>query len=88
MRRDRMSAIAGSAGAILLAGLVPKCPLCVAAALTAWGIGATAAGTVAPIVRPLLLMLAIASVRSAIADARRRRSAAPAALSGPGCCSA
>jgi len=77
------SAVTSSAG-ILLAGLVPKCPLCVAAALSAWGVGASTAGALAPAVRPFLLVQAVgvlvllaaalmrAGARADDAGARRR----------------
>mgnify|MGYP001585354311 CR=1 FL=1 len=66
VRRDRCprvprraSAIASAAGAFALAALVPKCPLCIAAALSAWGVGTSMAGTLAPSVRPVLFAVAV-----------------------------
>lgn len=66
-RRDRgprklrdVAAVASTAGAFALAALVPKCPLCIAVVLSAWGVGATTAGMVAPGVRPALLAIAAA----------------------------
>jgi hypothetical protein len=69
--RGRASAIISSAGAILLAALVPKCPLCIAAALSAWGLGAAAA--LAPTLRPLLLALAALALAGAEVQRRRAR---------------
>lgn len=45
--------------AVVLATLIPKCPLCVAAALSAIGIGTTLGSAVAPIVRPFGFALAV-----------------------------
>jgi hypothetical protein len=41
------------------AALVPKCPLCVAAALSALGVGAAVAHGVAPLLRPVAMALAV-----------------------------
>ena len=65
----RASAITSSAGAMLLAGLVPKCPLCIAAVLSAWGIGATASGAFAPMLRPLLVLIALVLAALGVASA-------------------
>src|SRR5215468_5010720 len=52
MRARKAGAAAGtSVLAIVGAALVPKCPLCVAAALTALGLGGAIAQRVAPFVR-------------------------------------
>jgi hypothetical protein len=48
-------------GAILLAALIPKCPLCVAAALSALGMGAMLGAHFAPGVRALAIALALVS---------------------------
>jgi hypothetical protein len=40
-----------SIGAIVFAALVPKCPLCVAAMLSAAGVGAAGAHAIAPLLR-------------------------------------
>src|SRR5688572_4110230 len=53
---------ASSVGAALLAVLVPKCPLCVAAYLTSLGLGAAASHSAAPFVRPAAFMLAAVSL--------------------------
>jgi hypothetical protein len=58
-----------SLGAVVGAFLVPKCPFCIAGALSVVGMGAAA-----PIVRPLAFVLAFASVAFAVWTTRRRRS--------------
>ncbi|MEJ7599152.1 MAG: hypothetical protein WKG01_14685 [Kofleriaceae bacterium] len=59
----------------LVLAVAPKCPLCVAAYLSLFGAGAAAA--IAPWVRPgalgLIVVLAIASVASAVYRRRHRR---------------
>lgn len=47
-----------SALAVIAAVLVPKCPLCVAAALSAMGLGAAVSSRLAPFVRPFGFALA------------------------------
>jgi hypothetical protein len=47
----RARSAATSIGAFTLAALVPKCPLCVAAMLSAAGVGAAAAHSLAPFLR-------------------------------------
>jgi hypothetical protein len=47
-------AIAATLGVVLL----PKCPLCVAAYLVSFGLSASAAACLAPLIRPLALTLA------------------------------
>lgn len=52
-------------GSLVLTALLPKCPLCVAAVLSALGVGAAASTAVAPFVRPLayaLMLLAVANL--------------------------
>jgi hypothetical protein len=44
------------------AALVPKCPFCVAAYLSLFGVSAGAAGTIAPLVRTLALIVATIAV--------------------------
>jgi hypothetical protein len=62
----RLRGAASGIGAGLLAVLIPKCPLCVAAWLTALGVGATGAGLVAPLVRPVALALILVATVLAI----------------------
>lgn len=65
-RRVARNAIASLGPGVLLA-LAPKCPLCVAAYLTASGLGAGAAAGAAPWLRPaavgLLVLLAVVTLR-------------------------
>jgi hypothetical protein len=56
--RPGRSGLASSLGAGLGAVLLPKCPLCVAAVLSSLGLGATAAGLLAVVLRPAALTLA------------------------------
>jgi hypothetical protein len=70
--RGRAPSALASIGTLVLAVLVPKCPLCVAAALSALGVGATAASALAPAVRPLVFVVAATAVVGlAIAEGRR-----------------
>jgi hypothetical protein len=62
----RLRGAASGIGAALLAVLVPKCPLCVAAWLTALGVGATGAGLIAPLVRPAALALILVATVLAV----------------------
>ena len=74
---------APSFGAALVALLVPKCPLCVAAYLAAFGLSASASHSAAPFVRPLALAIAaVASLALALAVWRNRKRHAM-----PRCCS-
>jgi hypothetical protein len=65
MRRSdvrRAGAFAGSMAGVIGAVLVPKCPLCAAAMLTALGASSTAALEVAPFVRVIAIVVAALSV--------------------------
>lgn len=65
---------AGSLVAGLLALLVPKCPLCVAAYLAGLGLGAAASRDAAPFVRPVAYTIAgLAALALVLALLRRRR---------------
>ena len=65
---------ATSLAAIVATALVPKCPLCVAAALSALGLGAAIAQQIAPFVRTLgFTMGAVALVTLIVLEWRRRR---------------
>jgi hypothetical protein len=74
MRRERVRRALASASALLLAALIPKCPLCLAAALSTLGLGATVGSTLAPWLRPVALGLSVLAVLGvARAEWRRRR---------------
>jgi hypothetical protein len=62
----RGGSASASLGAIVLAVLVPKCPLCVAAMLSAVGIGAAAAHHLATMVRAAAFIVAAAVVIAAL----------------------
>jgi hypothetical protein len=64
---------ASSFGAALLAVLVPKCPLCIAAYLATFGLGATAAHGAALFVRPIVFTLAGVALFSLALGAWRSR---------------
>jgi hypothetical protein len=71
-RSARAAGGATSLGTLVVAALVPKCPLCVAALLSSVGVGATVAAQLAPVVRPLGFTLAIAAlVAAAVVEWRR-----------------
>jgi hypothetical protein len=64
-RRDRTrraASASASLGALLVAALIPKCPLCVAAALSALGLGATLGSALAPLLRPVGFGLAVVAL--------------------------
>lgn len=70
-----------SVGAALVAALVPKCPLCVAAYLTSFGLGAGASHSAAPFVRPFGFTVAgVAALALVLGVWRSRRRRAR------GCC--
>jgi hypothetical protein len=70
----RVATALGSLGAIVAAALVPKCPFCVAAVLSAVGVGVTAGSWLAPMVRPLGFAVAVvAALVFARAEWRRRK---------------
>lgn len=64
-----------SLGAVALAVLVPKCPLCVAGLLSAVGLATAGARAVAPYVRPGAFAIAGAIVLVVLASELRRRRA-------------
>jgi hypothetical protein len=67
---------------------LPKCPLCVAAYLVSLGVGAEAAHSAAPFVRPLawlLMLAALAALGFGLWRARKRpRAVAASCCCGPG----
>jgi hypothetical protein len=86
-RLGRLAMATSSLGTIVLAALVPKCPLCVAAALSAFGVGASAASAVAPAMRPVALALvAVATIMLAFFSLTRMRGHTPVAEAAGTCC--
>jgi hypothetical protein len=87
--RERVGAAKGlprasSLGTLLAAAFVPKCPLCVAAMLSALGVGTASASVLAPVVRPAVFTLAAAAlVVLAWTEWRRLRAKRRAAASVP-----
>jgi hypothetical protein len=83
-RRGRALRAATSVGTLVVAALLPKCPLCVAAALSALGLG-TIAG-LSPLVRPVAIVGALLAVCSVVVvEARRRRQRARRRGACPAC---
>jgi hypothetical protein len=68
-----------AAASSLFVLLLPKCPLCVAVYLSGLGITASAAHSVAPLVRPLALVIAIVTWLALIGGLWRRRDRGAAA---------
>jgi hypothetical protein len=66
-----------SAATIIGALLIPKCPLCVAAALSTFGLGVAAAHWLAPFVRIFGFALGALSVLGVVYFEWRRRRLAP-----------
>jgi hypothetical protein len=64
---------AASLGATLTVALLPKCPLCIAAYFTAFGIGASASGTAALFVRPAVGLLGLIALSASAVGAWRSR---------------
>lgn len=74
----KASEVGAALGAALLAVLVPKCPVCVAAWLMALGLGAGVSHGAAPFVRPAAFTLAgLGGLALALAVWRRRSRRAP-----------
>jgi hypothetical protein len=77
--RSRWRALRGLSwlGTALGALLVPKCPLCIAAALSLLGMNALAASSAAPFIRPLAFAISLAFllfvVRSELSRSMLRR---------------
>ncbi len=71
-----------SIGALILAVLVPKCPLCVAGLLSAAGIATAGAREVAPYARPLAFALAGVIALLVVGSELRRRRAHSTACCG------
>lgn len=75
MRTCELGAGGLSMGSVAAALLLPKCPVCVAALLSALGIGASIVDALAPVLRPaaLALGLLLAVVLAALVARRTRR---------------
>jgi hypothetical protein len=58
-------------GTALGALLVPKCPLCIAAALSLLGMNAVAASSAAPLIRPLAFVVSVAFLLFVLRSERR-----------------
>lgn len=74
--RDGARRIAGastSIAALAAAALLPKCPLCIAAALSTFGVGAAIGGALAPFARPFGIAVAIIALLALAWPARSRR---------------
>jgi hypothetical protein len=75
-RRPARAVVGSSLGVALglAAALLPKCPLCIAAYLSAIGVGTAAAHTLAPLLFPLGIgLVAISLALLAIVAVRHRR---------------
>ena len=71
---ELLGRVVSSVGAALLAVFVPKCPLCVAAYLASFGLGAGLSHSAAPFVRPVAFTVAgVAALTLALGVWRRRR---------------
>lgn len=80
---------AASLGSLAAMALLPKCPVCVAAWLAAFGVGGGIASTVAPFVRPLVFTLAVvAGARLAWVLCTARKRVAPRVTGGCPACAA
>ena len=81
----RWPALLTSAGTVAAAVLVPKCPLCVVAALSALGIGVgmTAAGLFVMLVRPVAAVVAIGAVAMTVWPLVHRHTRRVPEVSGP-----
>ena len=65
--RRTLSSFAASFGSALAIVLMPKCPLCIAAALSSLGASAALSGMVAPVVRPVIMVMgAVAALAFAV----------------------
>jgi hypothetical protein len=86
-RLGRFSVAISSVGTVVLAALIPKCPLCVAAALSAWGVGAAAASAMAPAVRPIaMVLMAVATLTLGLFAVRQLRNHARRTAVAGSCC--
>ena len=74
--------VLASLGSGVAAVLVPKCPICIAGWLSVVGIGAGVGATVALVLRPALVVLAIITAAFVLVGWVRARASAKA-----GCCS-
>jgi hypothetical protein len=51
--------------------MLPKCPLCIAALLSALGLGGAVTSVIAPLARPLTLVVAVAGALAVVWTLRR-----------------
>ena len=69
---SRLLEVASPLASAVLLTLAPKCPLCVAAYLASFGLGAGAAALLAPLLRPALGVFALAGLLALIWRGIRR----------------
>ena len=81
---ERTGSVASSVGAVLGLIFLPKCPLCIAAYLASFGVGAGAAAFAAPLLRPLAVVLALMAFAALLRSAWRSVAREP--TTSPGCC--
>jgi hypothetical protein len=75
LRASARRAATSLAGLIVLA-LLPKCPFCVAAYLTALGLSASIAALLAPLLRPAAALVLVAALLACLFAVWRQRRAA------------
>jgi hypothetical protein len=67
---------ATSLGGLIALALLPKCPLCIAAYLTAFGLSASIAALLAPLLRPAAALVLVAALLACLFVLWRHRRAA------------
>jgi hypothetical protein len=67
---------ATSLGGLIALALLPKCPLCIAAYLAAFGLSASIAGLLAPLLRPAAALVLVAALLACLFVLWRLRRAA------------
>ena len=86
MRRASARRAATSLGGLIALALLPKCPLCAAAYLTALGLSASIAAVLAPFLRLAAMLLVVAALLAclfALWRTRERGAAASCRMRGP-----
>lgn len=81
----RAARASASLGSVALAVLLPKCPLCVAAALSALGLGAGLSGGLAPLAEPVVVTTVVLAGAVFVRGEWRRRRRLPRSTGCPGC---